>query len=182
MKKITLSFLLCFITVLSFSQADGLTEMALKRMAKENTQRNKDSAYFANYEFDSTKLTNAILIELNKVRRSNNSKLVTCSKDTVQCNYVMKWSNHLAEVNKIGHGGARLYKAEVSYGGSLLKSQAGVDSQYAIVAHDAIQAFIDSPEHKRIILDPTYVKIVIGFACYPGKYSSLLTVVVIGFS
>ena len=180
--KVFVLFLLLSISSLISAQDNGLTEMALTRVAKENTQRNKDSIYFANYEFDSTKLTNAILAELNRVRKLNNSKSITCSKDTAQCNYIMNWSNYLAKVKKVGHGGTRLYKAEVATGGCLLRSQAGDDSQYLVIAHDAIQAFIDSPEHNRIILDSAYTKVVIGFACYIGQYSALRTVIVIGFS
>jgi uncharacterized protein YkwD len=178
--KLFITFLLLCISSLSFSQNNPLSEMAFKRMAKENTQRNKDSVYFANYELDSTKLTNAILVELNKERKLNHLKLATCSKDSSQCTYVMAWSRHLAEIRKVGHGGTRLYNAEVVTSGSLTKSQAGVDSQYAIIANNAIQAFMNSPEHRRLIMTPEYTKVVIGFACHPGQYSGLSTIIVIG--
>ena len=180
MKKI-LAFIFTLVATLSFSQAGGLSEMAMKRCIKENTHRNTDSAYFATHEFDSVKLTNAILAELNRVRKLNNSKTVTCTKDIIQRTYVMKWSKHLADTKSVGHGGARLYKAEVAYGGYLLKSQAESESQYLIIAKDTVQAFIDSPEHKRIILNSSYTQVVIGFAFYIGQYSALDTVIVIGF-
>ena len=180
MKLLVLIFIL--VATSSFSQAGGLSEMAMKRWMKENTQRNKDSAYFATHEFDSVKLTNAILDELNRVRKLNNSKGVTCAKDIIQCTYVMKWSKHLADTKSVGHGGARLYKAEVAHGGSLIRPEAESDSQYLIIARNTIQAFIDSPEHKRIILDSSYTQVVIGFAFYIGKYCGLNTVIVIGFS
>lgn len=180
MKLLVLIFIL--VATSSFSQAGGLSEMAMKRWMKENTQRNKDSAYFATHEFDSVKLTNAILDELNRVRRLNNSKNVVCMTDTTPCNYVMKWSKHLADTKSVGHGGARLYKAEVAHGGSLIRPEAESVEQYSIIARNTIQAFIDSPEHKRIILDSSYTQVVIGFAFYIGKYCGLNTVIVIGFS
>jgi hypothetical protein len=95
--------------------------------------------------------------------------------------FVMNWSKHLADVKKVGHGGTRLYKAEVAHGGYLLRSEAESDSQYLILARNTIQAFIDSPEHKQIILYKSYNQVVIGFAFYIGKYSALDTVIVIGF-
>lgn len=180
MKKI-LAFIFTLVATLSFSQAGGLSEMAMKRCIKENTHRNTDSAYFATHEFDSVKLTNAILAELNRVRKLNNSKTVTCTQDIAQRSYIMKWSKHLADIRSVGHGGTELYKAEVAHGGYILKSQTESDSQYLIIAQDAIQSFIDSPEHKRIILNSSYTQVVIGFAFYIGQYSALGTIIVMGF-
>jgi len=179
MKSLVLIFIL--VATSGFSQAGGLSEMAMKRCMKENAKGNRDSVYFANHEFDSVKLTNAILAELNRVRRLNNSKNVVCMTDTTPCNYVMRWSKHLADTKSVGHGGAQLYKAEVAHGGCILRSEAESVEQYSIIARDTIQAFIDSPEHKRIILDSSYNQVVIGFAFYIGKYSALNTVIVIGF-
>ena len=65
----------------------------------------------------------------------------------------MKWSYHLAVSNSVGHGGARLYKAEVAFGVYPHRSLAGVDTQYLIIAHDTIQVFIGSPGYKRIVFD-----------------------------
>ena len=175
---------IAFFALLSFSclsQDRGLSDMAFKRMAKENTQINSDSAYFANYELDSAKLTQAILSELNRVRKLNSVKAATSIKDAAPCKYIMDWSNYLASVDKIGHGGTRLYCAEVATGGSINKSQSFGDQSYALIAKQAIQSFIDSPEHKRIILSQSYNSTVIGYSYYPGKYTGLNTVVVIGF-
>jgi uncharacterized protein YkwD len=184
MKKLSILAILLTISIKSLSQDQGLTEMALKRfdkeMAKRDAQYKKDSVYFANYELDSVKLTNAILSELNKERKAKHLKTVTCSSDSSQCAYVMNWSKHLSETGKIGHGGTNLYNAEVAFGGFLHKSEAGVDSQYALIAHDAIQKFMDSPEHKRLIMTPDYNKVVIGFGHCPGLYSTLSVVIVIG--
>lgn len=176
-----LTFILILFATSSFSQNTGLSAMAMNRWMKENAKGNIDSAYFATHEFDSIKLTNAILTELNRVRKSNNSKIVTCAKDIIQRTYVMKWSKHLADAKSVGHGGARLYKAEVAHGGAIIRSEAESESQYLIIAQNTIQAFIDSPEHKAIILDSSYVQVVIGFAFYIGKYYGLNTVIVIGF-
>ena len=145
-----LTFIIILFATSSFSQNTGLSAMAMNRWMKENAKGNIDSAYFATHEFDSIQLTNTILTELNRVRKSNNSKIVTCTKDIIQRIYVMKWSKHLADAKSVGHGGARLYKAEVAYGGYLLKSQAESEDQYSIIAKDTIQAFIDSPAHKSI--------------------------------
>jgi uncharacterized protein YkwD len=175
---------IAFFALLSFSclsQDRGLSDMAFNRMAKENTQTNSDSAYFANYELDSAKLTQAILSELNRVRKLNSVKIAVSIKDTAPCKYIMDWSNYLASVNKIGHGGTRLYCAEVATGGSINKSQSFGNQPYELIAKQTVQSFIDSPEHKRIILSKSYTSAVIGFSYYPGKYTGLNTVVVIGF-
>jgi hypothetical protein len=173
-----------FFALLSFSclsQDRGLSDMAFKRMAKENTQTNPDSTYFANLKLDSVKLTHAILNELNRVRKLNSVKTATSIKDAASGKYIMDWCKYLASVDKIGHGGTDLYSAEVAAGGFITKPQSIGDQAYELIAKQTIQIFMDSPEHKRIIISQYYTSAVIGFAYYPGKYSSLKTVVVIGF-
>jgi len=180
MKTIAIAFFALF-SFSCLSQGGGLSEMAFKRIAKENTQTNSDSVYFANYELDSAKLTHAILNELNRVRELNNVKSVASITDTAPCKYIMNWSKYLASIDKIGHGGTDLYSAEVATGGSINKSQSFGNQPYELIAKQTVQSFIDSPEHKRIILSKSYTVVVIGFSYYPGKYTGLNTVVVIGF-
>ena len=173
-------FLLLSISTLSFSQ-DDTPEGLVRGHAKLFAAVTKDSAYFSTYKLDSTKLTNAILAELNRVRKLNGKASVIYMKDQVARKYVMKWAKRCAEIHGVGHEDGREYSAEVATTTSIYRDKSINDLQYAEIAKQSIQNFMGSPRHNAIILSSKYTSAVIGFGSWNGTISNFGTIIVIGF-
>lgn len=173
-------FLLLSISTLSFSQ-DDTPEGLVRGRAKLFAAVTKDSAYFSTYKLDSTKLTNAILAELNRVRKLNSTSPAVYMKNPVARKSIMEWAKHCADIHGVGHGGSREYSAEVVTTTSIYRDKSINDLQYAEIAKQSIQHFIDSPKHKAIMLNPKYTSTVIGFGSWNGTISNFGTIIVIGF-
>ena len=93
-----------------------------------------------------------------------------------------RWNTkHCADIHGVGHGGSREYSAEVVTTTSIYRDKSINDLQYAEIAKQSIQHFIDSPKHKAIMLNPKYTSTVIGFGSWNGTISNFGTIIVIGF-
>lgn len=151
----------------TYMQFDPSTEEKFKNAEKE--RRKKDSTFLAMLTyFDIETFRKEVLIELNRIRKTNGLRPVLLTSDTVKINSLNKfiYNSHHVWKNDWAHDSLRGPCTEVThYGGYFVDEyNENKDNFYQYLAKSALESLMGSPPHKRILLASDKKEIAVGEA------------------
>ena len=151
----------------TYMQFDPSTEEKFKNAEKESNK--EDSIFLSKLTyFDIETFRKEVLIELNRIRKTNGLRPVLLTSDTAKINSLNKFiynSHHVWE-NDWAHDSLRGPCTEVTHYGcySPMDYNKNKDNFYQYLAKTALESLMSSPPHKRILLDPSKKEIAVGEA------------------
>lgn len=151
----------------TYMQFDPSTEEKFKNAEKE--RRKKDSAFLATLTyFDIETFRKEVLIELNRIRKTNGLRPVLLTSNTTKINSLDKfiYNSHHVWKNDWAHDSLRGPCTEVThYGGyTSMDYNKNKDNFYQYLAKSALESLMSSPPHKRILLASDKKEIAVGEA------------------
>jgi uncharacterized protein YkwD len=151
----------------TYMQFEPSTEEKFKNAEKESNK--EDSIFLSKLTyFDIETFRKEVLIELNRIRKTNGLRPVLLTSDTAKINSLDKFiynSHHVWE-NDWAHDSLRGPCTEVTHYGcySPMDYNKNKDNFYQYLAKTALESLMSSPPHKRILLDPSKKEIAVGEA------------------
>jgi uncharacterized protein YkwD len=148
-------------------QFDEPALVSAERLRKETIK--EDSIFLSKLTyFDIETFRKEVLIELNRIRKTNGLRPVLLTSDTAKINSLDKFiynSHHVWE-NDWAHDSLRGPCTEVTHYGcySPMDYNKNKDNFYQYLAKTALESLMSSPPHKRILLDPSKKEIAVGEA------------------
>jgi uncharacterized protein YkwD len=151
----------------TYMQFDHSTEEKFKKAEKE--RRKKDSTFLTTLTyFDIETFRKEVLIELNRIRKTNGLRPVFLTSDMTKINSLDKfiYNSHHVWKNDWAHDSLRGPCTEVThYGGYFVEDyNKNKDNFYQYLAKSALESLMSSPPHKRILLNPGKKEIAVGEA------------------
>lgn len=151
----------------TYMQFDPSTEEKFKNAEKESNK--EDSIFLSKLTyFDIETFRKEVLIELNRIRKTNGLRSVVLNSDTAKINSLDKfiYNSHHVWKNDWAHDSLRGPCTEVThYGGYFVDEyNENKDNFYQYLAKSALESLMSSPPHKRILLNPNKKEIAVGEA------------------